>query len=170
MKISEQPNGNLAVHKSFDHSHSNSNANAIWGIQNTLISVHKCSLLEGKVLSLLFLVTGLSPCDRDLPPLPHGDPPPPYLFKLVYMGIPPTYWQAGGCPSTERLSYWLESLPAKSEGKHFMSPPLTPASEKQVDKYLFIINKVKKYFTTTLPKGNFPTQQLSTIHSLTLIG
>ena len=35
MKISEQPNGNSAVHKSFGCSHSNSNANRIRGIQNT---------------------------------------------------------------------------------------------------------------------------------------
>ena len=35
MNISEQPNGNSAVHKSLRCSHSNSNANGIWGIQNT---------------------------------------------------------------------------------------------------------------------------------------
>ena len=33
-KISEQPTGNYAVHKSFGHSHSNTNG--IWGIQSTL--------------------------------------------------------------------------------------------------------------------------------------
>ena len=44
MKISEEPNGNLAVHKSFGHSHSNSNANGIWGIHNTHISYNSCAI------------------------------------------------------------------------------------------------------------------------------
>ena len=55
-KISEQLNGNLAVHKSFDCSHSNSKANGIWGIQNTPIACIGISVLREN----LYLYLGFS--------------------------------------------------------------------------------------------------------------
>ena len=58
-----------------------------------LITTHKRSLQEGNIFGCVCLVC-LEGGTLD-------------LFKLVYLGIPQTYWQAGGWPLTIRSSCFV---------------------------------------------------------------